>query len=196
MKKLLLTIIIAVTAISAYAQPRAAGLRMGVCGFEADYQHTFVKNQFLETSLGVDFGYNVNAQAGIKATATYNFIWARPAWTEAGSWALYAGPGATIGYVNDDVHYMTDDGLNLDARFQQHGFMLGICAQVGLEYTFWFPLQLSFDLRPVFGMHVNKGYSYPDAINPEISHTYASKTSFYDNGLLGFAPSLSIRYRF
>lgn len=190
MKKTLLTVILAAAALSTYAQPRAIGLSIGASGFEADYQHSMARNQFMEGSLGLDFGYNVNGVPGIKATATYNFIWARPAWTNKGSWALFAGPGATIGYVNDQVHYMASDGVNI-VNFLDNGFMLGICAQVGLEYTFWFPLQLSLNLRPVVGMHVNdglrdlKGKRYTDP-----------RVGFYDNGLLGLSPTISVKYRF
>ena len=100
--RILTTIFIAVAAVSAAsAQPRALGIRVGVSGLEADYQHDFSKNQFLEGNFGVDFGYNANGAPGVKATALYNFVWARPAWTDKGKWALYAGPGATLGYVND-----------------------------------------------------------------------------------------------
>ena len=190
MRKFLLTFILATITVFTYAQPRSSGIRIGASGFELDYLYSFQKNQFLEGGFGIDFGYNANGQYGIKAAATYNFIWARPAWTEKGSWILYAGPGATMGYVNDDVHFMADDGVNLAIRFQNNGFMLGLCAQVGVEYSFWFPLQLALDLRPVIGMHVNKGYSYADTFK------YPPKVGFYDNGLMGFIPSLSIRYRF
>ena len=85
MKRVFLTIIIATIAVCSYAQPRAAGLRIGVSEFELDYQHSFKKNQFLEGNLGIDFGYNANGSTGAKATAIYNFVWARPAWTEKGS---------------------------------------------------------------------------------------------------------------
>lgn len=194
MKKLLLTIILAATAVSAFAQPRSCGLRIGISGFEADYQHTFVnKNQFLEGNFGVDFGYNANGQPGIKATAIYNFVWARPAWTDKGSWALYAGPGLSMGYVNDADHIMIGKEV---IPYISNGFMLGVCGQVGLEYTFWFPLQLAIDLRPTLGMHVNGGHAYIDLVNPDITHKSPVNTGFYDNGLLGFAPTISVRYRF
>ena len=194
MKKILLTIILAATAASAFAQPRSCGLRIGASGFEADYLHTFInKNQFLEGNFGVDFGYNAKGNPGVKATATYNFVWARPAWTEKGSWALYAGPGVSIGYVNDQDHIMVDTTVK---PYYANGFMLGVCAQVGLEYTFWFPLQLAIDLRPVFGIHVNGGYSSIDTANPEVASRTPVETGFYDNGLLGFVPTISARYRF
>ena len=194
MKKILLTAIIAATTISAYAQPRSIGIRFGASGFEADYLHTFInKNQFLEGNFGVDFGYNANGQPGVKAAAVYNFVWARPAWTNKGTWALYAGPGLSLGYVNDQDHIVVGKEV---IPYVSNGFMIGVCGQVGLEYTFWFPLQLAIDLKPVFGIHVNGGYSYIDPINPEVTHKSPVKTGFYDNGLLGFAPSISVRYRF
>ena len=189
MKRILLTIIVATAAVSAYAQPRALGIRAGVSGLEADYQHDFARNQFLEGNFGLDFGYNANGAPGVKATAVYNFIWARPAWTNRGTWALYAGPGVSVGYVDDEVHFTDTDGRNIN-YFRDHGFMFGICGQVGLEYTFWFPLQLSVDLRPVVGLHINDGYSAPDG------RRYGSRIGFYDNGLLGLVPSVSVRYRF
>lgn len=187
MKKIILAIILTIVAFTSYGQSRAVGARLGVTGFEADYQHEFIKNSFLECDFGLDFGWlgkgdpavKADDKSGIKATATYNFIWARPAWTNKGSWALYAGPGITTGYVHDDGHLIANDGVSI-VSFQSHGFMLGICAQVGLEYTFWFPLQLSVDLRPTVGLHANK----------------IEGGAFYDNGLLGFVPSVSVRYRF
>jgi len=189
MKRFLLTLIIAAAAINGHAQSHSAGLRLGVGGLEADYHHYMNRNQFIEGSFGLDFGYDVNGAPGIKATALYNFIWARPAWTDRGTWAIYAGPGATIGYVNDQVHFKAADGVNI-ISYLDNGFMLGICGQVGLEYTFWFPLQLSVDLRPAIAMHINDGYTAPSGTR------YGARVGFYDNGLLGFAPTISVRYRF
>ena len=193
MRKLILTAtIIAATATGIYAQPRAAGLRLGTTGIEADYQHEFSRDRFAEGNLGLDYGINADNVPGIKATAVYNFVWARPAWTDKGSWALYAGPGVSLGYVSDDVHFKAGNEV---IHYPDSGFMIGVCGQVGLEYTFWFPLQLSIDLRPCVGMHVNGGYRYTEpATNVQIK--YDPRVGFYDNGLLGFAPSISVRYRF
>ena len=189
MKKILFTIIATVAALSMNAQPKAIGIRLGVGGLEADYQHKMNRNQFIEGNLGLDFGTNASSIPGIKATGLYNFVWARPAWTDKGSWALYAGPGATLGFVSDEVHYLGADDKNI-ISYMDSGFMLGICGQVGLEYTFWFPLQLSIDLRPIIGMHVNNGYTDP------AGNRYGTRVGFYDNGLLGFAPTISARYTF
>lgn len=189
MKRGLLTIIIAAVAVSAYAQPRSMGARLGANGLEADYMHDIQKNQFLQANLGLDYGAMSKGAPGIKATAVYNFIWARPAWTEQGSWALYAGPGVSMGYVNDPDHVKIGKEVY---GFNHGGFMLGACAQVGVEFTFWFPLQLSVDLRPTIGMHVGgKGATISDGRIQE-----KMKVGLYDAGFLGFIPSISARYRF
>ena len=172
--------------LTSNAQPRAVGLRFGVTGLEASYQHTLGKN-FIEAEAGMDFGYG---GPGFKASASYNFVFARPAWSDRGSWALYAGPGLAMGYVSDRTTYtvLVSGGMGeLPARIHpaDHGFMLSFTGQVGLEYNFWFPLQLSVDIRPYFGFHINDGF-----------YSYRSKTGFYNYGMMGFIPSLSVRYRF
>lgn len=192
MRRIILTIgIILGSVLVATAQPRALGVRIGATGLDASYEHSMGKTQFIEGDFGLDFGYNVNGRAGVRASATYNFIWARPAWTQKGTWALYAGPGISLGFVDDIVPYQIG---NIIRGYNDNGFMIGVAAQVGLEYTFDFPLQLAIDLRPCFGLHINDGkFRIPE------SNAYAhfeSKVGFYDNGLLGFAPTIAVRYRF
>ena len=157
------------------AQPRAAGLRIGATGLDASYQHELNKMTFLQGDLGMDFGSSAEAAVGFKVTGTYNIVWARPAWTDMGTWALYVGPGVTLGYVGDKGTYK--DGP-IKVRVRDHGFMFAIAAQAGIEYNFDFPLQLSADIRPYIGLHVGQ------------------KAGFYDRGLLGLIPTFSARYRF
>lgn len=193
MKRVILTFIIAAAAVSAYAQPRSMGARLGVTGLEASYQHSMSRDQFIEGNLGLDFGVLAEGNPGLKATAVYNFVWARPAWTNEGTWALYAGPGATMGYVHDDVHFKLGDQL---VHYPHGGFMLGVCGQVGVEYTFWFPLQLSIDLRPTIGMHISGKYTEIDSKTGLTLNRYDSRVGLYDTGLMGFSPTISVRYRF
>ena len=102
MKRLIITFAILIgTSLAVFAQPKSVGLRLGGTGLDVTYQHYMGKDRFAEGNLGLDFGYNVNGNVGVKATAIYNFVWARPAWTEQGSWALYAGPGLSLGFVDD-----------------------------------------------------------------------------------------------
>lgn len=192
MRKAILTIILASIAVTVTnAQPRAAGLRIGVTGLDASYQHTMSSTQFIGADLGLDFGYNANGYSGVKATAIYNFIWARPAWTNKGSWGLYAGPGLSLGFVNDIMPYKVG---NDTIGFLDNGFMFALAAQFGLEYTFWFPLQLAAEIRPLFGLHANDGRMRDPVTDTIIK--YESKVGFYDGGLLGFAPTITVRYRF
>ena len=72
MKRALLTLTIVIAGLSAYAQPRAMGIRIGATGLEAGYQHDIKKNQFIEGNLGLDFGTLSNAAPGVKATAIYS----------------------------------------------------------------------------------------------------------------------------
>ena len=127
---------------------RALGLRGGY-GFELSYQHSLGEN-FVEADLGL-WGFNT-----LNAVATYNWMLAQPQWTDRGEWGVYAGPGANLGV-----------GFN-------GWFNVAVCGQVGLEYTFWFPLQLSVDIRPALG------FSTGDK-------------PFYFGG---FYPALSVRYKF
>ena len=140
-----ITVIVAALLLGAFAavaQPKAIGVRGGLFGLtfngEISYEHwaTIFDNDydFLEAELGV-FGGN-----GFKATAMYNFTFAQPDFTDRGEWAFYAGPGAVAGYGT---------GVNKNDEKVAAPFV-GLAAQLGLEYTFWFPLQLSVDFRPTF----------------------------------------------
>lgn len=191
MKRIIFIVILSALAACAYAQPRAMGLRAGATGLEASYEHSTSPVQFIQGDLGMDFGYNVNGRPGVKATAIYNFIWARPNWTTQGSWAIYAGPGLSLGFVDDQVPYEIGDAI---IGHYDNGFMIGVVGQVGIEYAFRFPLQLALEVRPCFGLHVNDG-KFRDR-DTGLTVNYGGKTGFYDNGLLGFVPSLSIRYCF
>lgn len=192
MKKIIITVsLILAAGIAAMAQPKAVGLRLGATGLEASYEHNISRDQFIEANLGLDFGYNVVGNPGLKVSGVYNFVWARPAWTTQGSWALYAGPGITLGFVDDLVPYEIGEGIR---GYHDNGFAIGVTGQVGLEYSFWLPLQLSVDLRPCIGLHINDGRFRDPYTNTIVK--YGSKVGFYDNGLLGFAPTISVRYLF
>ena len=141
-KSLLIVVALLGLSFAAAAQPKAIGLRGGLFGLsfygEISYQHwyTLFDNDydFLEANLGV-------IKNGFKATAMYNLTLAQPEMTDRGEWAVYAGPGVTVGY---GTAWSESHQENRTSAFA------GLAAQVGLEYTFWFPLQLSVDFRPNF----------------------------------------------
>ena len=158
MKKALLIIasVLGFAAVAS-AQPKAIGGRLGY-GLEASYQHYLGNPNFLQVDAGLDL---YGGEAGFKATGTYNFTFAQPDWTPRGQWGWYAGPGVTLGstYFND-----------------ANNFFFGLVGQIGLEYTFWFPLQLSVDFRPTLGI---------------------CDGEFWTNGIVfGFVPTISVRYSF
>ncbi len=143
-------------AVAASAQPRAIGGKLG-WGVEASYQHTVRGADFVEVTAGL------NDFSALNASAIYNFMIAQPAWTSRGEWGFYAGPGLSVGA----------NFINVDADGNNHAyFHLSAAGMVGLEYTFWFPLQLSFDLKPQLGFGFNHGFHW------------------------NIMPSLGVRYRF
>ena len=141
--------------VAASAQPRAVGVRIGNGG-EVSYQHQLGAN-FLEVDGGLGLGFDGVFNVG--ATGIYNFMIAQPNWTDRGEWGFYAGPGAAVGL-----------GLGENSHLN-----VAVAGQVGLEYTFWFPLQLSIDLRPQFGLG------------------FADKATMYFGG---WCPALGVRYKF
>lgn len=145
MKKIIIAAVLTLGfAVAASAQPKALGARFGY-GADLSYQHYAGGANFIEADLGLgEFAY-------LNVAATYNFMIAQPDWTSQGEWGFYAGPGIALATGKDLFH-------------------IGIAGQVGLEYTFNFPLQISLDVRPQF--------------------------SFTNFGFWGWAPHLGLRYRF
>lgn len=136
-------------AVAASAQPRALGLKAG-WGADLSYQHTVKNADFVEATLGLC------TFAAVNASATYNFMIAQPSWTSRGEWGFYAGPGAAVG-----MNLIGDNSY----------FHLAAAGMVGLEYKFWFPLQLSFDLRPTLGYGFNYGFHW--SVMPSLGVRYA-----------------------
>jgi hypothetical protein len=140
MKKLLLVAIMAAAGIAAaVAQPRAIGANIGY-GLDVSYQHS------LGTDNMIDLSVNIPAFSGIGVTATYD--WVNPfgtaiPWNNKGEWNWSLGVGAGVGIY----------GFNAPA------FYVGAVGHVGVEYNFWFPLQLSVDYRPNIGVRCGKGWA-------------------------------------
>ena len=142
MKKLvILSLFVVAMATAAFAQPRAIGARVGY-GFEASYQHSLGEKNMITADLGL-------AGLGLEAAATYD--WLNPGdlmipWNEKGSWNWYAGVGAGAGFY----------GFNNITGF------VGAAGRIGVEYNFWFPLQLSLDWRPLVGIQFGNGNVDPN----------------------------------
>jgi hypothetical protein len=140
MKKLLLSAFLLLgLAFSAQAQDRnALGLRLGDndgFGGEISYQRTLGSNNRLELDLGWRDSSNYDA---IKLAALYQWVW-----NIEGGFNWYAGVGGGLGTweFNDNVpdYYDGDD---------DSGTFLFVAGDIGIEYNFDIPLQLSLDFRP------------------------------------------------
>ena len=115
--------------LAANAQSRAIGGRLGH-GIEFSYQHQ-LGNNMVNLQAGLPFlnGF------GIEGVVTYDWIFPISSWQEKGTWNWYAGVGGGVGMwgFHDPV-----------------GFV-GVAGRIGVEYNFWFPMQLSLDWSPVIG---------------------------------------------
>jgi hypothetical protein len=137
-----LAIILTTTCVTSLAQPRAIGGRLGF-GFGVSYQHGFKEKNMLQVDLDA-IAYNPYSHFadrrvliwGVQTVATYNWIFPFKSWKGTGSWNWYTGVGGGIGVVSEGWDYEVN---------------LGVAGMIGVEYNFKFPLQLSFDLRPVVG---------------------------------------------
>ena len=132
MKKILFVAVLAVASLAAYAQPRAVGGRLGY-GAEFSYEHGFGEANMLSLEVGVP------AFNGIEAAVTYDWIdpfGATVPWNEKGEWHWYMGVGGAVQW---------------SWNYAKAGF-IGAAGRFGIEYDFWFPLQLSLDFRPTLGV--------------------------------------------
>lgn len=162
MKKYLLIAVLAVAGLAAYAQPRAVGVRLNY-GVDVSYEHGFGKTEMLSVELGVP------AFRGLEATVTYDWIdpFKTPVpWEKRGEWHWYMGVGGSVA-----------------APFKFNGFSIGAAGRIGIEYDFWFPLQLSIDFRPVIGFGL---YPEDDSDKPRPGVSYD----------LYSALGLGVRYKF
>lgn len=141
---------------SAIAQPRAVGVRLG-WGVEFSYQHG-LGNNMLSIDAGLP-GFN-----GIEAAVTYD--WINPfntqiPWNEKGEWNWSLGVGGAAGWYWGGYAFA------------------GVAGRVGVEYNFWFPLQLSVEWRPAFGPDFGKDH-----------------IGFYKGGLYAGGIAIGVRYKF
>lgn len=131
MKKFLLILLsVIVSAVSASAQTKALGMRLG-----GDAELSFQQwsgNNFIEADLGLAFG----TQGGLRFTGAYDFVIASP-----GAWNIYVGPGAQVGIYK----YAIGDSAPVNH--------IGVSAggQIGAEYQIGsIPLNISVDWRPMW----------------------------------------------
>ncbi|MDR0829690.1 MAG: hypothetical protein LBN95_06225 [Prevotellaceae bacterium] len=144
MKKIILIGIFGIAAITATAQPRSIGVRLGI-NQELSFQQ-YVRN---EDNI-IQFDAGAFAAQGAQVSLTFN--WITPA--KNSNFASYGGFGVGGGYSAKDNfwYYKYKDGATLPSYV-----FFGITGMIGLEYTFDnIPLAIALDYRPLIGIDVGK----------------------------------------
>jgi len=143
MKTFVLTITVMLTGIlGMQAQDiskHALGLRLGDndgFGAEISYQLALKENNRLEFDLGWRNSNNFNA---IKVVGLYHWVFNID---KGFNW--YVGPGGGLGFWSYDNGFLQSNG-------DDSGSFFFIAGDIGIEYSFDFPLQLSLDFRPEIG---------------------------------------------
>ena len=131
----------------AVAQPRAIGLNLG-SGAGISYQHSLGEANMLDVAASIPVlvdGF------GVGGNVTYD--WINPfgkaiPWDYEGTWNWYLGVGAAGGMYG----LFSSEAANV--------WYAGVAGHAGIEYQFWFPLQLSLDYRPTIGVAGNNGIGF------------------------------------
>ncbi|WP_417290983.1 hypothetical protein [Corallibacter sp.] len=122
----------------------AIGLRLGDSdgfGAEISYQRAIFDSNRLEVDFGWRDGKNFD---GVKLIGLYQWVW-----NIEGGFNWYAGAGAGFAALKHDrTRYY---GPFLTVVEENKDAFLIAAGNVGIEYNFDFPLQLSLDLRPELG---------------------------------------------
>jgi len=195
-KSILLVAFATLCAVMVYAQPRAIGGRLTE-GLEFSYEHGIGDKNMLSIDAGFVYNtirYHYDDAAGnrvrdwhwgygVEAVVTYD--WINPfgasfdkVWDGKGEWNWYMGVGAGANFTFNPWY----SGAYGSLTYSQLG--VGVAGRIGVEYNFWFPLQLSVDYRPLFGPSI----AFANGEHPSID--------FYQSGLYAGAIAFAVRYRF
>ena len=167
MKKVILvaSLIIGLS-FSAQAQntsKNAFGLRLGDndgFGGELSYQRKLSDNNRLELDLGWRNSNNVDA---LKLVGLYQWVW-----NIDGGFNWYAGVGGGVGTWSYDNNYYNNGNNNFyyDGVDDSGAFAL-IAGDLGIEYNFDIPVQLSLDFRPE--IYFNSDSYRENSFGPDIA---------------------------
>lgn len=148
MKKLLLTTLFALLALTGYAQrtPHAFGVHFGGSTMDLEYQYHFNNKNFLDVTAGV-----FDLDDGFCAQGVYN--WNIRQWSDwtprFGTWKFWGGVGAGIGFYDHGSH---------------NGLLLGPVGTLGFGFTLKdVPLTFGLDYRPMIALNIGNDFDIIDA---------------------------------
>jgi opacity protein-like surface antigen len=159
MKKIMLiaSLIIGLS-FSAQAQKsskNALGVRLGDndgFGGEISYQRKLSDNNRLELDLGWRNSNNVDA---VKLVGLYQWVW-----NIDGGFNWYAGVGGGVGSWSYDTKFNNNS-------YDDNGSFALLAGDIGIEYNFDIPIQLSLDFRPE--LYFNSNDFREDSFGPDIA---------------------------
>ena len=173
---------ISLTVGAVVAQPKAVGLRAGY-NFEASYQHEVgLTAGMVEVDAGISpFLYSKSYyfdDYGNRLPITYRYgrvqVVAFYDWlmriTNSMNWYAGVGVGVSWGYgvFFNDPHYNRAGNLT---TYRRLGLPAGV--QVGIEYNFGIPLNLSLDWRPMINLFgLRQGDLVPNLLNVALGVRY------------------------
>ncbi|MBO7647346.1 MAG: hypothetical protein J6S56_04525 [Bacteroidales bacterium] len=163
MKKIIVSLILICTMAGvSMAQPRAIGARLGG-NVEFSYQHDLAGGaMFVELTAGASNYWSPWGSVGV--ASMFDWVWG----IGASNWNWYVGPGVGVGF-------------NYGAYWREHDYLpvtLAFGAQLGIEYQFSIPLNISLDWRPMVNvLGFVRGHEFP----------------IYNNF---YSVALGLRYRF
>lgn len=145
----------------------AIGLRLGDSdgfGAEVSYQRAIMENNRLEFDFGWRDGKHYD---GVKLIGLYQWVW-----NIDGGFNWYAGAGGGFGAYKNEYRYNHPVYGYVEEK-RSDSFVI-LAGDIGIEYSFDFPLLLSLDFRPELGFG----------------------DDLYDNDDLDFDIGLGVRYQF
>lgn len=154
MKKIFTTLIIMLAVASvAFAQPRAIGGRFAVNTEEFSYQHSITDGMYLDLTAGYGFAIRSGwGHSDVNAALDWTF-------NIKGIWNWFVGPAVGVGYGfgYNYSYYSRRGGYDIwgdhgyyDAPYMP--FRLNVGGQIGFEWQFSIPLNLTIDWRPMFNV--------------------------------------------
>ena len=133
MKKIFTTMVIMLAVASvAFAQPRAIGGRLGWNYEEFSYQHSLNDGMYMDLTAGI--GDMWTGFTSLNATAAFDWTF-----NIKGIWNWFVGPAAGLG-VGYGVYYRD---------YNIMPFRVNVGGQIGFEWEFGIPLNLTVDWRPM-----------------------------------------------